>query len=53
MTGDRRLGDVLSGVVGALLAAGLDPWLATGSAAFVRAATGMIGRPDQELAGLT
>jgi NAD(P)H-hydrate repair Nnr-like enzyme with NAD(P)H-hydrate dehydratase domain len=28
-------GDVLSGVIGALLAAGLDPWLAAGCAAFV------------------
>jgi ADP-dependent NAD(P)H-hydrate dehydratase / NAD(P)H-hydrate epimerase len=28
-------GDVLSGVIGALLAAGIDPWLAAGSAAFV------------------
>lgn len=28
-------GDVLSGVIGALLAAGLDPWLAAGCAAYV------------------
>lgn len=28
-------GDVLSGIIGALLAAGIDPWLATGCAAFV------------------
>jgi len=28
-------GDVLSGIIGALLAAGLDPWLAAGCAAFV------------------
>jgi hydroxyethylthiazole kinase-like uncharacterized protein yjeF len=28
-------GDVLSGLIGALLAAGIDPWLAAGSAAFV------------------
>lgn len=30
-------GDVLSGVIGALLAAGLDPWTAAGCAAFVHA----------------
>ncbi len=33
-------GDVLSGLVGALLAAGLDPWLATGAAAHVHSLAG-------------
>lgn len=33
-------GDVLSGVLGALLAAGLDPWLAAGCAAFAHAHAG-------------
>lgn len=35
-------GDVLSGLIGALLAAGLDPWLAAGSAAFVHSLAGDI-----------
>ncbi len=33
-------GDVLSGLVGAVLAAGLDPWLATGAAAHVHSLAG-------------
>jgi ADP-dependent NAD(P)H-hydrate dehydratase / NAD(P)H-hydrate epimerase len=36
-------GDVLSGVAGALLAAGLDPWWAGGCAAFVHARAAEIG----------
>ncbi|CAA9252153.1 MAG: NAD(P)H-hydrate epimerase / ADP-dependent (S)-NAD(P)H-hydrate dehydratase, partial [uncultured Actinomycetospora sp.] len=36
-------GDVLSGVAGALLAAGLDPWWAAGCAAFVHARAAEIG----------
>ncbi|ASR34131.1 NAD(P)H-hydrate epimerase [Prauserella marina] len=36
-------GDVLSGLVGALLAAGLDPWLAAGVAADVHARAGQLG----------
>ncbi|WP_414935896.1 NAD(P)H-hydrate dehydratase [Amycolatopsis sp. cmx-11-51] len=35
-------GDVLSGLVGALLAAGLDPWLAAGSAAHVHSLAGSL-----------
>jgi hydroxyethylthiazole kinase-like uncharacterized protein yjeF len=35
-------GDVLSGLIGALLAAGLDPWLAAGCAAFVHSLAGDI-----------
>ncbi|MCP2254734.1 yjeF C-terminal region, hydroxyethylthiazole kinase-related/yjeF N-terminal region [Prauserella aidingensis] len=35
-------GDVLSGILGALLAAGLDPWLAAGAAADVHARAGEI-----------
>ena len=33
-------GDVLSGLVGSLLAAGLDPWLAAGAAAYVHSLAG-------------
>jgi NAD(P)H-hydrate repair Nnr-like enzyme with NAD(P)H-hydrate dehydratase domain len=36
-------GDVLSGVAGALLAAGLEPWWAGGCAAFVHACAAEIG----------
>jgi hydroxyethylthiazole kinase-like uncharacterized protein yjeF len=36
-------GDVLSGVAGALLAAGLDPWWAAGCAAFVHARAAELG----------
>jgi hydroxyethylthiazole kinase-like uncharacterized protein yjeF len=35
-------GDVLSGLIGALLAAGLDPWLATGAAAHVHSEAGSL-----------
>lgn len=35
-------GDVLSGLIGALLAAGLDPWLATGAAAHVHSVAGSL-----------
>jgi hydroxyethylthiazole kinase-like uncharacterized protein yjeF len=35
-------GDVLSGVVGALLAAGLDPWLAAGCAAYLHSHAGTL-----------
>ena len=35
-------GDVLAGMIGALLASGLDPWLAAGVAADVHARAGQI-----------
>ncbi|GAA4865942.1 NAD(P)H-hydrate dehydratase [Actinomycetospora straminea] len=41
-------GDVLSGVAGALLAAGLDPWWAGGCAALVHARAAEIGAGAQE-----
>lgn len=36
-------GDVLTGIIGALLASGLDPWFAAGAAAFVHSLAGDIG----------
>jgi NAD(P)H-hydrate repair Nnr-like enzyme with NAD(P)H-hydrate dehydratase domain len=35
-------GDVLSGILGAVLAAGVDPWLAAGYAAYVHSHAGTI-----------
>jgi NAD(P)H-hydrate epimerase len=55
-SGDQRLatagtGDVLAGVVGALLAQGLDPWRAAAAAAFLHGRAGALGWPRGLVAG--